>query len=211
MSVRFDARGLPDPDDVTAPWDGDVPSYLTWWRALTAWQDAARVDPAAVWRVVVHGQRLLARYAHAVPSCEALRAVGDLGPLVEVGAGTGYWARLLRDGGADIVATDIDARGESTSWCSATRWTEVRQSDAATATATYADRSVFACWPARPGMSRILTDNAVGRPLALITWGLEDPFDGLLEQLNSAWELERTVALPTWFVRADELTIWMPK
>lgn len=45
-------------------------------------------------------------YAFAVPSAEALAALAKHGPLVEWGAGTGYWAAMLQRAGADVVALD---------------------------------------------------------------------------------------------------------
>ena len=46
-------------------------------------------------------------FAHAVPSAEALDAVAALDtPVVEIGAGTGYWAALLEQRGVDVVALD---------------------------------------------------------------------------------------------------------
>ena len=40
------------------------------------------------------------------PKRIALRTILAYSPLVEIGAGTGYWARLLRQLGADIVCYD---------------------------------------------------------------------------------------------------------
>jgi len=39
-------------------------------------------------------------------------------PLVEIGAGSGYWTALLRAAGLDIVATDLEAaiRREPHQW-----------------------------------------------------------------------------------------------
>lgn len=63
--------------------------------ALALYRDAAR-DPAC---------HLM---AYAIPSNEALNALADLKmPLVECGAGTGYWASLLREHGVEITAYDI--------------------------------------------------------------------------------------------------------
>ena len=41
---------------------------------------------------------LIWAYAWAIPSDEAIHAIAELGPLLELGAGTGYWAWLLRQG-----------------------------------------------------------------------------------------------------------------
>ena len=47
------------------------------------------------------------RYSYSIPSEEALQAIASIGePMVEIGAGKGYWAKLLQEKGVDIVATD---------------------------------------------------------------------------------------------------------
>ena len=52
--------------------------------------------------------RLTALYAWAVPTAEAVRALVRLSPLVEVGAGTGYWASLVRAAGGVVHPFDCD-------------------------------------------------------------------------------------------------------
>lgn len=50
---------------------------------------------------------LCRRYSFAIPSEEAVRAIAALpGPIVELGAGTGYWASLIAGEGGDITAYD---------------------------------------------------------------------------------------------------------
>jgi hypothetical protein len=47
-------------------------------------------------------------FACAIPSERALQAIVALNlPLLEVGAGSGYWARLLRARGVDVLAFDL--------------------------------------------------------------------------------------------------------
>ncbi|TYZ61099.1 hypothetical protein PybrP1_000391 [[Pythium] brassicae (nom. inval.)] len=45
-------------------------------------------------------------YAYATPTSAALGVVGEYAPLVEMGAGTGYWSSLLQQRNVDIVAYD---------------------------------------------------------------------------------------------------------
>ncbi len=53
---------------------------------------------------------LIARYGFSVPTDEALRLVARFAAkgVVEVGAGSGYWARLLHEAGVDVVAYDLE-------------------------------------------------------------------------------------------------------
>lgn len=75
-------------------------------------------------------------YAFAAPNEAALAALGKLAPLIEVGAGVGYWAHLLQARGIDVLATDIKptaCSGDSEMNMYHGRipaWTEVQQGDA---------------------------------------------------------------------------------
>ena len=47
-------------------------------------------------------------FSCAIPTEGALQAIADLKmPVVEVGCGSGYWARLLRGRGVDVLAYDL--------------------------------------------------------------------------------------------------------
>ncbi len=92
---------------------------------------------------------LAQRYAYVVPSDSALAALAALGPLVEVGAGTGYWAYRLRSVGVDIVAFDhapVDGERANRYHPRSRPWTQVQQGDQ-TVLSGHADRSLFLCWP----------------------------------------------------------------
>jgi hypothetical protein len=68
---------------------------------------------------------LVERFAWAVPSDEAIRTIAGLGSIVEIGAGTGYWASLLELAGADIAAFDKAPAGNH--WIADDcQWTKAR-------------------------------------------------------------------------------------
>ena len=92
---------------------------------------------------------LAQQYAYVFPGDSTLAMLAALGPLVEIGAGTGYWACRLRSIGVDIVAFDqAPVDGERANrYHSPTRpWTHVEQGDQ-TVLSGYADRGLFLCWP----------------------------------------------------------------
>jgi hypothetical protein len=98
---------------------------------------------------------LAQRYSYVLPDDRSLAALASLGPLVEVGAGTGYWACRLRARGVDIVAIDdAPPDGERTNRYHArtATWTEVLAGDH-TELMRYSDRALFLCWP--PLFSRL--------------------------------------------------------
>ena len=57
-------------------------------------------------RVDVIGSALTDKYSWAVPDLKAIKVIAFFSPLIEIGAGNGYWAKLLSDNGVTIRAFD---------------------------------------------------------------------------------------------------------
>jgi len=93
-------------------------------------------------------------YSYALPDDDLIRRIAGDSPIVEVGAGLGYWSWLLRQAGAEVRATDVrppaqyyDMRGRlcrtperrpgrPNEWFEARpAWTLVEEADAAAAAA----------------------------------------------------------------------------
>ena len=202
IMTELDVSDLPDPDDSSAAWWRDEPAYLAWWR-----RGQKAKSPGDFWRK----HRLLWRYAHAIPSIEALDALRGLGPLLEIGAGAGYWARLLRDRDTDVVAVDAAPLGANTWVQRAETWTTVERAGHE-AIEHLPNRAVFVCWPERPnGFMPDTLEAAAGRTIALVTDALPSEYDDLHERLTAGWMQSRRVTLPTWPYRGDHLSIWTPR
>jgi hypothetical protein len=115
---------------------------------LEAWEgaDLGRPDPRL-------RSRLLTKYSFAIPTAAALEAIAaeaaDVGVL-EVGAGTGYWAHLLRQHGVDVLATDADpAPSRSSRWFAGSQpWTQLVASDHSIA-GNHPDRTLLIVWPTK--------------------------------------------------------------
>ncbi len=100
-----------------------------------------------------HRRELAYVYSWAIPNDAALRTIAEHGPVVEIGAGGGYWAKLLLEAGVDVVAYDPDPIGGGRredggydGWHDGTRWSEVLVGDHA-AVAAYPDRTLLLVWP----------------------------------------------------------------
>ena len=92
---------------------------------------------------------LAQRYSYVVPDERSLSILAGVGPLVEIGAGTGYWAHRLRKRGVDIVAFDqAPPDGERTNryHAKSPTWTEVIAGDQ-TILPAFSDRALLLCWP----------------------------------------------------------------
>lgn len=103
----------------------------------------------------VHAQRRFAttRYAFGCPDDRALELVAAAGPVIEVGAGTGYWARCLAERGVDVIATDELAAPFERWFPEAPRWHPVQRVDARLAAAAHADRTLLMVWPPMSSMA----------------------------------------------------------
>lgn len=92
---------------------------------------------------------LAQRYSYVYPDDRSLAMLAGLGSLVEMGAGSGYWAYRLLAMGVEIVAIDHsppDGERPNRYHAPTPTWTEVIPGDQAMLTA-YSDRTLFLCWP----------------------------------------------------------------
>jgi len=150
-------------------------------------------------------RELCAKYAWAVPNEEALRCLADLSPVIEIGAGTGYWAALLRKRGAMIHAYDIASIYEGNPYHpGAQEWLPVLAGGEGVAARYPRDATLFLCWPT-PGLTAACLPGFAGRHVALIA----DPAAGAdAHEAIRDWQLARTVPIPQWPGFHDELRIY---
>jgi hypothetical protein len=152
-------------------------------------------------------------YAFAIPTDEALALIASFGPVVEIGAGTGYWAMLLRSRGCDVLAYDeLGAAWEG--WFPAgTTYTEVEKGDVDKA-AEHADRTLLLVWP--PYASTMVLDaltayrEAGGRRLIYVgePHGGCTGDDGFHEALDADWAETHKLTIPQWLEISDYLAVY---
>lgn len=149
-------------------------------------------------------KRLIWAFSWAVPNDEAIQAIAACGSsIVEVGAGTGYWAWLLGQAGCIVRAFDREPNQPP-------RWSEIdrggsevlRQSDAET---------LLLCWP--PYQDAMAFDCLMafrGRTVAYVGegYGGRTGNDAFHAELERTWKLERTVAIPQWPGFHDRLWLY---
>ena len=91
----------------------------------------------------------LKKYGFAIPNEHALKTIAAASPILEIGAGSGYWAHELRNAGADVVATD-PATGKYTIHKNGFwefRWEAVERLPANEAINIYSNRVLLTVWP----------------------------------------------------------------
>lgn len=161
-------------------------------------------------------RELAALFAWAIPDEGALAVLGGYGPLLECGAGTGYWAALLRARGCDILACDLDppgaAAGTSPRRARRCAWAAVDAVDAVAAARAHRDRVLFLCWPpydddrASYGALRAYRGDVV----AYVGGGADGPTGTVRfhRELALNWHPAEQAAVPTWPGLRDRLVVY---
>lgn len=160
---------------------------------------------------------MVRKYSWAIPNEEALQTIARYAPILEIGAGTGYWAYLLRQMGVEVAALDLNPPREDSD-CNPhhpfqSTWTHVRK-PFGPGLAVYHKHALFLCWPpydspmARRWLLRYPGDTViyVGEWRGGCT--ADDDFFFHLERLFEPIEY---VSIPQWPGLHDSLSIWRRK
>lgn len=92
-------------------------------------------------------------YSFTIPYYEILNKIAAYSPIVEIGAGSGYWARCITELGGDVIAYDSAPPGEHAPWewykgnsWFDDSWYNIIQGDESVISAHH-DRTLFMAWP----------------------------------------------------------------
>ena len=142
---------------------------------------------------------LVEHYSWAIPTDAAIRTLVAHDPLLEVGAGRGYWAWCVEQMGGDIVATDLKPPRDT--------WTTVKAMDARDAVEDHPDRTLVLC---SPETDRRWPTDAIHASDAryVVTIGNEPhPTTRLAHELGQHWFEVDTRPLPTFFGLPSRLAV----
>jgi len=169
-------------------------------------------------------QELAHCFAWAIPNQQALEIIHSYGPIVEMGAGTGYWARMLQDMGTDIIPYDYrppdmagkrDSQGflmEQNIYCT-TQYTDVLEG-MPDILSQHQDRSLFLCWPPVGKMANDCLNHWFKGQYLIYVGEFDSETGGCTANHIFCARLEREFALiqrcqiPTWPGHSDELMVW---
>jgi hypothetical protein len=144
------------------------------------------------------------KYAWAIPCDEAIEELVKLSPLVEIGAGTGYWAKLVKEAGGTIICYDIKPPELV--------WHDVNQ--CGTEAAERKLDTLFLCWPPYDDtMAHDCLKLYKGNKLVYIGEGYGGCTGCNLfhELLNNEWILVKRIYLPQWNGIHDSMYIYERK
>jgi hypothetical protein len=91
--------------------------------------------------------KMLEGYCFAVLTKEMVNKIKPYGPILEVGAGTGYWAYEFKKRGVDYLATDAYPDRENRYFVGIKAWSVVEKRPAIEAVRCYPDRTLLMSWP----------------------------------------------------------------
>lgn len=154
------------------------------------------------------------RFAWAIPNEEAFTELAKHGPLVECGAGAGYWAHELHKRGVDVLA--YDSSPYKNLWCSGDKWALVTPGDESIAS-IHADRTLFLCWPPYDEVMALRAlryhASAGGTKIAYVGEGHGGCTgdDGFHEALENEYNEISYVEIPRWAGIRDYLWIYERK
>lgn len=118
-------------------------------EANAFWTDYSRDVMNRAYRAGLERSALCARYSWSIPSPgDVTWLAGQLDGqgVVEIGAGSGYWAWQLRQAGVDVVAYDPHPPGPENKFNQHRLYTDVLVGDDSAA-ANHPDRALMLCWP----------------------------------------------------------------
>jgi hypothetical protein len=195
--------------------DEDDNIYLRQFRRLMAERTALHAVNREGQSLAELRRDFVRRYAFAIPTSEALAVIRRHSPIIELGAGTGYWAFLLRRLGVDVLAFDLAPpdRADNFHKFRTATWTNVELGGAEQRRA-HANRALFLCWPSQndPFANDALRAYAgatciyVGEP-----HGGHTASDAFFHQLENEWARREHVQLPNWPGTNDALYVYARK
>ena len=154
---------------------------------------------------------LVLKYSFAIPNDAALEAIARHRPIVELGAGTGYWAWMLRQMGVGVFAYDLHPPPSK-----GNRWfpdvgtfTEVLKGDVE-ALDRHEECTLLLCWPPpKTDMAERAIARYRGERVIYIGEGFGGctVSDSFFEALEIGWKTVDEVEIPKWNCIHDCLTI----
>lgn len=149
-------------------------------------------------------ESLIQEYSFAIPDEDAIQTLVKYSPLIEIGAGSGYWAYLADSMGANIIAFDNMSRMYSEQWYTV-------QNQNSEISKEYPERTLFLCWPENKSkMGETAVRNYEGDTVILVGEheGRCTGNDSLYSLLKSQYTLQKTQEIPNWYSIQDYLFIY---
>jgi hypothetical protein len=149
-----------------------------------------------------------ANFSYAIPCLEALEIIKKYQPILEVGAGSGFWSSLLSRIGCDVIATDTKE------WKFDGKHFDVFEMDSVSAVKQFPDRTILTCWPSYSERWAYDFLKIVDKQ-TVIYIGESDggctACNRFHRLLNDSFELIEGYHIPQWYGMHDYLMVYRKK
>ena len=157
-------------------------------------------DPERLISIANTRHQLVERYAFGIPDQAAVNLIADQGkPIVEMGAGSGYWAHLLSQVGAEITAYDQHACDV---WHAVQTGTPELLADP-----RWSDHLLLLCWPIDDVGTRSIKAFSGDTVCYVGEWNGCTADEEFHDLLTDHWTITAEADLPQWGGIHDSLWI----
>lgn len=150
-------------------------------------------------------------YSFAVPTYEAVQAISEWSPIIEIGAGTGYWANLIKVAGADVIALDTHPPNLKFNLYHGryTPHTDILKGSHSNLQ-NYPNHTLFLCYPPPDNtMALDALSSYTGETVIHVGEWFGDTGTLKFQQLlEKEFTLIQKILLPNWSSTSYDLTIW---
>lgn len=149
-------------------------------------------------------------YSFAIPTKKAIRELVALSPVVEMGAGTGYWSMLIGEGGGEVLSFD-KYLGKVNKYAFTKSYGVVQQGDENTLQGLGGRYCLLLCWP---NYNTSFACDCVmafrGNRLVYIGEGEGGCNANLdfFQLLDKDWTVTKNIDLPQWPGLNDRLSVY---
>jgi len=154
--------------------------------------------------------KLIEKYSWAVPNKKAIKEICKFGAIIEIGAGGGYWASLIKKAGGNIIAYD----NLSTHQLKNTKyWFKVKYGSFEKIK-QHKNRILFLCFPpCKSNMAFDCLNNYTGEYFLYIGEELEGckGNESFFNEIFENWNLIKTIDIPSYGGVFDSLFIYKRK
>lgn len=194
-----------------SPWDRENnPLFFAW--TLTHVDLFSRTDDGRVGKMMKEYRirdECIERYGFAIPTEDVLRKVIEVSPkgIVEIGAGTGYWAKRLQMLGADVIACD-DSSGAYRFQVGSQFPVERVSYQRLFRTKAVHERTLLVVWPNADNVN--IFDRYKGDTVIYVG-EIHEGCTGYDPKIEETWEMVKHVEIPVWSGIHDSMGIFKRK
>lgn len=151
------------------------------------------------------------RYGFAILTEDTIERLRVYAPILEIGAGLGYWAYEFQKLGVDYVATEPSPLSFGTYFKKSTLWIEMERLEACAAILKYPERALLICWPSYQGDWATAALRAYTGPTVIY---VGEGYKGCTgdnefhELLYKSWEEIEEIEIPQWFGLHDRIWVY---